>query len=275
MAKDINLTSTKWNDIIFEDKPKNYGAYEMRQSSSKRHIWAFLITAVLLVFVSLLPQILETVARLRPAPDNISTDTTLADLELMDETEKLDQVVQETAPPPPPLKSTIQFVAPEIVADEEIPDEERLKSQEELLASKADVSLFDVEGDDDAHGIDKAELESHREIAAEVVDNKVYDFVEQMPSFPGGDSELRKFLSSNVRYPEIARENEIQGTVVMRFTVDRDGSITNVTVLASPDNSLTKEATRLIGSMPNWIPGKQNGVAVRVNYNVPIVFKIQ
>jgi protein TonB len=103
----------------------------------------------------------------------------------------------------------------------------------------------------------------------------VHDVVEQMPSFPGGDAALTQYLSSNVKYPAVAVENGIQGRVVCKFVVERDGSITDVRVVKSVDPSLDKEAVRVIRAMPRWFPGRQNGAAVRVNYTVPVRFSLQ
>jgi protein TonB len=96
-----------------------------------------------------------------------------------------------------------------------------------------------------------------------------------MPSFPGGDAALQQYLSKNIKYPVVAEENGVQGRVIVTFVVERDGSITDVKVVKSVDPSLDKEATRVVKSMPHWIPGKQNGSAVRVKYTVPVTFKLQ
>lgn len=105
-------------------------------------------------------------------------------------------------------------------------------------------------------------------------DTKVYDVVEQMPSFPGGWSALLQYLSSNIKYPAVAEENGVQGRVVVTFVIDRDGSITDVTVVQSVDPSLDNEAKRVVRNMPKWISGKQNGSAVRVKYTLPITFSL-
>ena len=105
--------------------------------------------------------------------------------------------------------------------------------------------------------------------------NKVFDVVEQMPRYPGGDAALMSFLGSNIHYPPVAEENGIQGRVVCTFVVERDGSISDVKVAKSVDPSLDKEALRVVRSMPRWNPGKQNGKAVRVKYTVPITFRLQ
>lgn len=103
---------------------------------------------------------------------------------------------------------------------------------------------------------------------------RVYDVVEQMPSFPGGISGLRTYLNQNIRYPAEAQENCVQGRVVVSFVVEKDGHISDVTVLRSVDPSLDKEAVRVIRNMPRWTPGKQGGEPVRVRYNVPVSFRL-
>lgn len=104
--------------------------------------------------------------------------------------------------------------------------------------------------------------------------NRVYDVVEQMPSFPGGISGLRTYLNQNIRYPAEAQENCVQGRVVVSFVVGKDGHISDVTVLRSVDPSLDKEAIRVVRNMPRWTPGKQGGEPVRVRYNVPVSFRL-
>ena len=105
--------------------------------------------------------------------------------------------------------------------------------------------------------------------------DKVYVVVEQMPSFPGGDSALLKYLFENIKYPMSALKAQKQGRVMVRFTVEKDGAITNVKVARSVTPSLDAEAVRAIKSMPKWSPGKQGGQFVRVKYNVPVTFKLK
>lgn len=105
--------------------------------------------------------------------------------------------------------------------------------------------------------------------------DKVYVVVEQMPSFPGGDSALLKYLFENIKYPMSALKAQKQGRVMVRFTVEKDGAITNVKVARSVTPSLDAEAVRAIKSMPKWSPGKQGGEFVRVKYNVPVTFRLK
>lgn len=107
-------------------------------------------------------------------------------------------------------------------------------------------------------------------------DGRTYIVVEQMPEFPGGTSALFEFLQQNVKYPQIAYENNIQGRVIVQFVVDKDGSITNVQVAKSGgDPSLDKEAVRVVKAMPKWRPGMQKGKPVRAKYTMPVNFRLQ
>lgn len=103
----------------------------------------------------------------------------------------------------------------------------------------------------------------------------VFVVVESMPSFPGGDPALFKYLNDNIKYPVIAQESGIQGRVICQFVVNRDGSIVDIEVVRSVDKSLDAEAIRVIKNMPRWTPGKQRGKTVRVKYTLPVNFRLQ
>jgi protein TonB len=275
MAKDINMTSGKWNDIIFEGKNKDYGAYEMRQSSSRRHIIALIAAALIILFISSLPFLIRTVTPKKKASDNLSESTVLADLqkELEEQVQEKNIIREEAAPPPPPLKSTIQFTAPEIVDASQITDDDEIKSQDELTDSKVQISVATVEGTDDEKAIDIADLLEHKVIAEE--EDKVFDIVEQSPEFPGGMDNLTNYLNKNIRYPSEALRNRIQGTVIVKFVVRRDGNISDVQIIRSPHKFLEKEAIRVVAAMPRWIPGKQGGNSVNVSFALPIEFVLK
>ena len=275
MAKDINLISQEWNDIIFEGKYKDYGAYEMRSSSSKRHIIAFIISLLTVILVAFLPTIVSEIEKRRPIPEQLTGDTVLADLQkqLEEEVQKQDEIRDNSEPPPPPLKSTIQFTAPEIVESDKINEEDQIKSQDDLNESKVQISTATVEGTDEEHGMDIADLEQHKAIA-EDTDKTVHTVVEQMPEFPGGTAELLKYISQNIKYPAVAAENGIQGRVTLKFVINKNGEVGQITVISGVDPLLDKEAIRVVSTMPKWIPGKQNGKAVSVYFNLPVVFRL-
>jgi protein TonB len=103
---------------------------------------------------------------------------------------------------------------------------------------------------------------------------RLFDVVEEMPMFPGGNAALMDFLANNIKYPQVAEENGIQGRVVLTFTVEPDGSLTEVKVVRGVDIALDKEAIRVVKSMPKWIPGKEGGQPVAVKYTLPITFHL-
>ena len=244
MAK-LDLASSEWCQQIFEGKNQAYGAYRMRANSPKRHTVAMLIVVAIAIVGFTIPTLLkEEMKRVEPV-----------------------------APPPPALKSSIKFTAPVIKKDEEVSEDDEIKSQEELTSTKVAISIADVKGNDEVNGADIADLKQVVTQAAEP--EKVFDMVEQMPTFPGGQQELMAYLGKNIKYPTIAQENGTQGRVIIQFVVERDGTISDVHVARGVDPYLDKEAVRVVQSMPKWIPGKQNGKAVRVKFTVPVMFRLQ
>ena len=175
------------------------------------------------------------------------------------------------------VKSSIKFTAPVIKKDSEVKPEEELKTQDQLMETKTAIGSFDVKGNDDAAGevLKAKEVITQPEPPKHEEENKVFTVVEVMPSFPGGESALMKYLQSNTQYPTVAAENGVQGRVIVGFVVERDGSITDVNIMRGADPSLDREAMRVVRSMPRWNPGKQNGSAVRVKYQVPVTFRLQ
>ena len=153
-----------------------------------------------------------------------------------------------------------------------------MKDQEKLNETKEAIGALDVKGNSDKGEVvklEQAEIEQPKPEPKKEEDNKVFDVVEQQPTFPGGQAALLQWLGQNIHYPAVAEEQGIQGRVVVSFVVEKDGSISSVQVVRGVDPSLDKEAVRVVKSMPRWTPGKQNGQAVRVKYNVPVTFKLQ
>jgi len=276
MAKDVNLNSSEWIDLVFEGKNKKYGAYFLRSTSSRRHIVAFLVVLVFVGVVAAVPSLIEVVKSGSEKLAGVDEAYELSDLSNVEEQVPEENIIrQETAPPPPPLKATIQFTPPVITEDEKVTDENQMKSQDELNESKVQVSVATVEGTNDKDAVDIADLKDHKVIVEEKEPEKPFVSVEQMPQFPGGQTELMKFISSNLKYPTIAAENGIEGRVIIRFVVGKDGSVSNIEIQRGLDSSCDKEAVRVVQMMPKWIPGKQNGRAVPVYFTLPVLFKLQ
>ena len=271
MAK-IDLTSQEWCHLIFEVKNQAYGAYKMRANSTTRHNLAMLAVLVIALIGFTIPTLVKLATpKQKEVMTEVTTLSKLAEPEIKQEEMKR---VEPVAPPPPALKSSIKFTAPVIKKDEDVHEDNEIKSQEELTSTKVAISIADVKGNDEANGKDIADLKQVV-TQAEPEPEKVFDMVEQMPTFPGGQQELMSYLGKNIKYPTIAQENGTQGRVIIQFVVERDGSITDVRVARGVDPYLDKEAVRVVKSMPKWIPGKQNGKAVRVKFTVPVMFRLQ
>jgi tonB family C-terminal domain len=244
----------------------------MRANSTKRHNLAMLAVLVIALIGFTIPTLVKLATpKQKEVMTEVTTLSKLAEPEIKQEEMKR---VEPVAPPPPALKSSIKFTAPVIKKDEEVHEDNEIKSQEELTSTKVAISIADVKGNDEANGKDIADLKQVV-TQAEPEPEKVFDMVEQMPTFPGGQQELMSYLGKNIKYPTIAQENGTQGRVIIQFVVERDGSITDVRVARGVDPYLDKEAVRVVKSMPKWIPGKQNGKAVRVKFTVPVMFRLQ
>ena len=148
-----------------------------------------------------------------------------------------------------------------------------MKAQEELGKSNLQISIADVKGNDEEHGKDIADLKEV--ITSQVEDTKVYNVVEQMPTFPGGEEALLNYISEHIKYPSVALEQGIQGTVMLRFVVTGTGEIGEVQILKGLDPYCDREAKRVVASLPKFIPGKQQGRPVSVWYTCPIRFVIE
>ncbi len=271
-SKNIDLNSQEWRDLVFEGKNKAYGAYRLRQTSSKRHLNALIIVSVVAVASFLLPKLIATVMPEAVVDEDLG-QMTMAQFDPMEQVKEEQIIQQPEAPPPPELKASIKFVPPVIKKDEEVSDETEIKTQQELTETKVAISVADVVGKDDGTGVDIADLPDNKVIVPEK--EQIFTHVEQMPQFPGGDKEMMSFLSRNIKYPVIAQEQGIQGTVVLRFVVGKNGEVSDVTVLRSLDPSCDKEAIRVVKSMPKWVPGKQNGTPVLVYFTLPVRFRLQ
>lgn len=168
------------------------------------------------------------------------------------------------APPPPAEVPKVAEILDIVENDEEIEEEEIQSTEDTNEAITGPVSQHTgpvmtgpvVTEEDTGEG-------------------EIFQVVEQMPMFPGGDEALIKWLYDNLKYPAIAQDNGIQGRVMVQFTVNKDGSIVDPEIFRGVDGSLDKEALRVVKAMPKWSPGKQRGKPVRVRYTLPVMFRLQ
>lgn len=279
MAK-IDLYDPKWVDMVFDGKNKSYGAFQLRKGTSSRNIKSLIILVIAAALVGgfLAWKVIEQKQAEQQAAYMEAMELSKLQKEAKKQEKK--EVVKPKVEPKkeiPVARQTQKFTAPVIKKDELVKEENQIK-QMDKLDDKVAVGTENHEGTKDRN------VEAVRNDIAvntpppapkEEVTNKVFDVVEVMPSFPGGQGALMSYLSSHTKYPVVAQENGVQGRVTVSFVVERDGSITDVHVVRSVDPSLDREAARVISSMPNWQPGKQNGSAVRVKFNVPVQFKLQ
>lgn len=170
----------------------------------------------------------------------------------VDDEDEILQTQREIQPPPPPPKTTVVI---EIVEDEEEVEEQEVDFTE------------DVDEDTEVEYIEEEE--------EEVVEEEIFKIVEQMPTFPGGEEELFKYLGKNIKYPAMARDAGISGRVFVTFVVEKNGEIKDVDVLRGIGGGCDEEAIRVVENMPNWKPGKQRGKSVRVQFNLPIFFNLK
>lgn len=280
----IDLTTNGWVDLIFEGRNHEYGAYKLRKGTPKRNVYSIIVIAVLaalLVGIYVAKSAYDKYQAVHAKNEAVTELSALNQPKQKKAEVKRKEIVEpEKKEVVKEVKSSIKFTAPVIKKDNEVKPEEEMKTQAELMQTNTAIGALDVKGNSDNGEI----LKVTQRVADEPVkpaeekpevENKVFEVVEQMPSFPGGPSALMKYLSENIKYPVVAQENGVQGRVVVSFVVERDGSITDVKVARSVDPSLDREAMRVVRSMPHWIPGKQNGSAVRVKYNVPVSFRLQ
>jgi len=274
----IDLISGEWTELVFAGRNQAYGAYKLRQGTGKRNVISIIAVVCLIIACQVgltIKKAADAEAAKRAA---MNQAVELSKLEQPKKAEvKQKQVKVEPEKVVEQVKSSIKFTAPVIKKDSEVKPEDELKTQDQIMETKTAIGSFDVKGNDDVNGevLKAKEVIAQPEPPKHEEETKVFDVVEQMPSFPGGQSALMEYLHDHVKYPVVAQENGVQGRVVVSFIVERDGSITDVRVVRSVDPSLDREAARVVSSMPRWTPGKQNGSAVRVKYNVPVMFKLQ
>ncbi len=265
-------------DIIFADRNKAYGAYQLRREYPSYVGRAMGLGLLLIVLFFAIPYItsmvsdafkqqqkqIDVVAELGPPPD-------------IDPNNPPPPPPPPPPTPPPPTRSTVQFVPPIVKKDEQVADEEP-PTVEEVIETKADVGVETKKGNDEAPpAIDEHPDLGIVEAPPAPKEEKTYEMfdIQKPPSFPGGEAELLKYLAQNIKYPPLARENNIQGVVALTFVIGKDGSVKDVNVVKDIGGGCGKEAVRVVQSMPKWIPGEANGNPVKVRFTLPVRFKLE
>ena len=286
MTKEVNLSSREWCDLVFEGKNKDFGAYVIRIDSPRRHTRAVVYTVIGALLLGLLTfgliKVNEYMEQKRIA-DMASQEEVFIDLsqdaeEPEPEQERLEQEKPEVLPEE--VLNTIKVTELAIVEDEKVSKEDEIKTVEEQLESEHSAGSVDFDKGTDNKDViqewkDEVVVEKKEEKPKEAKAEPVFQSVEQMPQFPGGEVALMKFLQSHINYPPMAAENNVQGRVVVQFVVDKTGRVGEVIIARSVDKDLDKEAVRVCKSLPKFTPGRQNGQPVSVWYTLPVTFKLQ
>ena len=287
MAKrNVDLTSQEWRDLVFADKNKDFGAYDLRSKSDRRHNMAVLFTVVGLIVVFIMILAWAKYSDYKAEQDRLA---------LIEEREKMQQVelpMEEEADEPEeePEEQKMEIEIPEIpeevlatvqVTQIAIVDADKVQNEvmdmEEQKEDNTARGVVNQEGSDD---VDKFKAVQEQVVVKEPEPEKpkeeeIFVAVEQPAEFPGGQAAMMKWLSDNIRYPEAAQQNDIQGRVIVKFVVEKDGSVGNAEILRGVDKDLDREALRVVKKMPKWQAGKNNGVAVRSYFTLPVTFKLQ
>lgn len=275
--KASSYLSSQLLDIIFEYKNKNYGAYELRYTYPRRMEKALAFTGSLVLACAIFFFFNSLHKSKLVAAPAIVKPIELTDLKLKDP--EPPQVLPPKPPAAPKIAPQIKYTQMDVVKDQLVRPQEQPPNLDQIQQNV--ISIQTQKGSLD--GAQVALISNKRNgVTEEAKKNKPFIFVEQMPRFPGAstyeesNNKALAFISQHIHYPAIAREQGIEGTVVVQFIIAPDGQLENIHVIGkSPGGGLAEEAIRVVKKMPSWIPGKQNGRNVPVQYNLPIRFTLK
>ncbi|MEZ4942010.1 MAG: energy transducer TonB [Saprospiraceae bacterium] len=263
--------------IVFANRNQAYGAYELRRQYPQAigRAMAYGFTLIFLFF---------SIPYLSSKFVDRTVEVTSTPIYEPGPPPDIDPDNPPPPPPPPaptplpPTRSTMQYVPPVVVRDAEAEDPD-VPTVEDLVDTKADVGKKTEKGNDEAPpGIIDNPIElDYVEPPKAPVEDRVYEMfdIHKPPGFPGGEAELLKYLADNIKYPPLARENNIQGVVALSFVVDKGGRVREVYVLKDIGGGCGKEALRVVENMPKWIPGEANGHPVKVRFTLPVRFRLE
>jgi periplasmic protein TonB len=259
MAKE-KINAPAFDDIVFEVRNKEYGAYKLRKKYSRTVLIALLIGIIVIATAIITPYLNAKASENRAKRAERQVEIKMENLNTPNE-----QVAPPPPPPPPPadVVQAQRYVPPQVV-DSIKPEE----VHQLMTADQAQTEVTNKEVVEVVEQVKEEVQESEAEQAPFVV-------VEEMPMFPGGDAELLKYIAEHTQYPEVAKENNVQGKVIVRFCVTSKGGVNQVSILKGVDPELDKEAIRVVNTLPPFKPGKQGGKAVPVWYMVPISFTLK
>jgi periplasmic protein TonB len=260
----MNLNSKAWCDIIFEGRNKEYGAFVMRRTSGKRHFFAFFIMLFFFTLLVGIPLLIDQMMYRNYEADN--SDAIVSQYQLLDAIYEEDMLPERKTPSiPTPYDETESKSDAKPLIESTKPDLPRITEEE---MQEEDPYLEELKKDDQKDAPQKETKDA-------TIDSQLYTTVEEMPSFPGGEKGLMEYLSKNLRYPFKATREKIQNTVICAFFIEKDGSVTQPSILQSAHPLLDKEALRVVQTLPKWHPARKHGQAIRVKYILPVYFKLK
>ncbi|MDP9078108.1 MAG: TonB family protein [Bacteroidota bacterium] len=264
----LDILNQHWIDTVFTDRNKAYGAYELRKDNGRNTRKALLIGVVVFVVAISANTIIDMISGIIPkGKEKIKITNVVLSPPPQD--------LKKPPPPPPPeppKPKVDQVKFPPMVVKPDIEVKEKPPTIEELKV--ADPGQKNLKGDKNADVVIDEPVGTSDQKVTEEDPNKIFTSVEKVPEFPGGMEGFGRYLSKNIRYPAVARENGTQGKVIVSFVCERDGSLTDVHVTRGIGDGCDEEAIRVIKASPHWSPGIQNGRPVRVAYSVPISFTL-
>jgi periplasmic protein TonB len=259
MAKE-KINAPAFDDIVFEARNKEYGAYKLRKKYNRTVLIALLIGVIIIATAIITPYINAKASENRSKRAERQVEIKL---------ENLDQPNQQVAPPPPPPPPTTDIVQQQRYVPPQVVDSIKPEDVKQLMtADQAQTEVTNKE-------VVEVQQQVKEEVQEAEAEPEPFVVVEEMPMFPGGEIELLKFIAEHTQYPEIAKENNIQGKVIVRFCVTAKGGVSQVSILKGVDPELDKEAIRVVNTLPTFKPGKQGGKPVPVWYMVPIAFTLK
>lgn len=259
MVKDKN-TAPAFDDIVFEIRNKEYGAYRLRKKYSRNVLISMLVGIIIMSTVVITPYLNAKAAENKARRAERQVELKIENLELPPE-----QVAPPPPPPPPPVEAAQQarYVPPVVV--------DSVKPEETAQLMTADQAQVEVQNTD-------VGMEVQEEVKEEVQEEKEpepFVVVEEMPMFPGGEVALMQYIGDHTNYPDVAKENNIQGKVIVKFCVTSKGGVSQAQILKGVDPELNAEAIRVVNTLPTFKPGKQGGRPVPVWFMVPINFTLK
>jgi len=252
-------SAPSFNDIVFELRNKEYGAYKLRKKYNRNVLIGVLVGLIILGTAVITPHLYAKAMESKKAREERQVEMIMQNLD-----QPAEQVAPPPPPPPPPEAQLQNRYVPPVVVDS-------VKPEDNVQLMTADQATVEVVNEEFIEAVE----EVREEVQEEEKEPEPFVVVEEMPEFPGGDIELLKYIFEHTNYPEVAKENNIQGKVIVRFCVTAKGTVSQISILKGVDPELDKEAMRVVSTLPAFKPGKQGGQPVPVWYMVPIAYTLK